>query len=591
MKSYLIKISYTCIIALGLIALSCNKVLQENPQSAIVPSFFQTPAGVLGGITGAYNDIRALWGTEGFTAQTEAGTDEMLEGASASSVDFYTYNPMASTDENGGLWTVAYTDINTLNGVLQFGTAVTDSTTRIQYLAQAKFLRAFYYFYLVQNWGDVPLHLTYITVPSTADSRQPMAAVYAQIIKDLTEASTQLQVISPAVSTTTAPFGGKAASQSAALYLLGKVYLTRAYTSAGSSADFTQAATILSSLVNNQSTYGVGLWQDYAQVFWKANDYGKETIFVSDHSNDPKFGNYQAGSSGAAGNNLLPWFTRPNYPTFAINASINGSGALALSGSTMMTRDVNNGRPFIRTRPNNKYILGQAFAELVNDSRYSKTFQTIWIANTAGITGTRGTLTVGSDTAIWIPPYEVTGAPTARNGTPFKGIIIPPSLQTNSYFPAVRKFDDSTRVGVNDPSTRPVILFRFADAILLCAEAYLGAGDQTNAAKYLNMVRERAAYRNTNTPAQNTAAAAAMDVLPGQVTLDFILDERTRELYGECCRWWDLQRTQKLVTRVKLWNSVEAGAHIQSFHMLRPIPQNQIDLTTSGPVFPQNPGY
>ena len=588
MKRYLTTINYAVTIALLFFVSSCQKILEEHPQSAIVPSFFQTPAGVLGGISGVYNDIRSLWGTEGFTAQTEAGTDDMLEGASASSQDFYTYNPLASIDENGGLWSTAYQDINTLNGVIQFGAAITDNTTRTQYLAQAKFLRAFYYFYLVQNWGDVPLHLTYITAPSTSDSRQPMADVYKQIIQDLTDASTQLQVISPAVSSATSPFGGKAASQGAALFLLGKVYLARAYTSAGTPADFTQAATILSNLITNASTYGFGLWPNYSQAFWKANDYGQETVFVSDHSNDPKFGEYLAGSSGAPGNNLLPWFTRPNYPTFSINASINGSGALSLSGPTMMVRDVNNGRPYIRTRPNNAYILGQAFADQYNDSRYSKTFQTVWIANQA-VTGSRGTLRVGIDTAIWMPPYEVPGAPTARNGGPFTGIIIPPSLQSNSFFPAVKKFDDSTRVGVNDPSTRPVVIFRFADAYLLCAEAYLGAGDQTNAAKYLNVIRERAFNGSASQAAGNNASV--MDVTPSQVNLDFILDERTREFYGECCRWWDLQRTQKLYSRVKQWNPVEAGAHIQTFNALRPIPQNQIDLTTSGPKFPQNPGY
>ncbi len=605
MKRYLNIISCAGILALTLISSGCNKVLEEHPQSQIVPAFFNTPAGVLGGIAGVYNEIRNLWGTEGWSMQLTAGTDEVLEGASATSTDFFTYNPLSSNDESGGIWTTAYTDINTLNGVLQFGAALTglDAATKAQYLAQAKFLRAFYYFYLVQNWGDVPLHLTYITAPSTADSRQPMADVYTQIIKDLTDASTQLPAISPVIATAANPFGGKAAAQGAALYLLGKVYLTRGYTAAGSAADFTQAATILSNLITNKATYGFNLYPDFAQAFWKANDYGTEVIFNSDHSSDTKYGEYIAGSSGNNGNNLLPWFNRPNYPTFAINASINGSGALALSGSTMMTRDVNNGRPYIRMRPNNAllsnptlssvtgYVVGQAFADIVNDSRYDKTFQTVWIANTANVTGTRGTLTVGVDTAIWIPPYEVAGAPTARNGAPFKGIIIPPSLQSNSFFPAVRKFDDSTRTGVNDPSTRTVQIFRFSDAYLLCAEAYFKAGDNVNAAKYLNVVRERAAFRTTNTAAQNAAAALAMDILPSQVTIDFILDERTRELYGEGSRWWDLQRTGQLVARVKKWNPVEAGGHIQSFHALRPIPQNEIDLVTSGPKFPQNPGY
>jgi len=79
-------------------------------------------------------------------------------------------------------------------------------------------------------------------------------------------------------------------------------------------------------------------------------------------------------------------------------------------------------------------------------------------------------------------------------------------------------------------------------------------------------------------------------IAPSDVTLDFILDERTREFYGEWQRWWDLVRTQSLVSRVMAWNP-EAAPYIQPFHVLRPIPQQQIDLVTEGPAFPQNPGY
>jgi len=106
----------------------------------------------------------------------------------------------------------------------------------------------------------------------------------------------------------------------------------------------------------------------------------------------------------------------------------------------------------------------------------------------------------------------------------------------------------------------------------------------------LNVVRQRAAYRSTNSSAQNDAAIAAVTIAPAQVTLDFILDERTREFYGEWQRWWDLVRTQSLVNRVTAWNP-EAAPYIQAFHVLRPIPQQEIDLVTEGPKFPQNPGY
>jgi hypothetical protein len=108
-------------------------------------------------------------------------------------VPWWTYNITAGDGATTALWNIAYQDINTANGVLQYGATVSlPDSTKAQYLAQAKFLRAFYYFYLVQTFGDVPLHTTFITNPTTSDTRTPIKDVYAQIISDLTEASKEL---------------------------------------------------------------------------------------------------------------------------------------------------------------------------------------------------------------------------------------------------------------------------------------------------------------------------------------------------------------------------------------------------------------
>jgi hypothetical protein len=614
------KIGIASLLAVLLSTFSCQKILQEKPEASIPPTIFSTEIGLVGGVGGVYNDLRGLWGTEGFTMQCLGGTDETLEGASATSPDFFTYNPMNSADESNGWWNNAYQDINTLNGVLQYAKSLPADTVVNQCVAQAHFLRAFWYFYLVIDFGDVPLHTTFITQASTADSRQPMAQVYDTIISDLNYAAAYLQVTSPVNATSLAPFGGKAAAQGAALYLLGKTYLTRGWSTAAQPNDIQQAISIFTNLITNQTTYGFGLWQDYADAFGEnvnpvtasraTWDYGKETIFVSDHSSNAQYGQYQVGKglAGGAAQNLLPWFQRWNYPANSgINSYVNSSGKLANSGASMMTRDVLNGRPFIRVRPNTSYVLGEAFdsVDRINDTRFSKTFTTVFIANTAGISNSAGaannsrgisySMNVGVDTAVWFPPYEVPGAPQFNGTTPFHGIIVPPSLWTNAYYPANQKFDDPSRPAsdFNDPSTRPVILWRFSDVYLLLAEAYLKNSDPTDAAAAINVVRERSAYNKNNTAGQNATAAAAMDITPGQVTLDFILDERTREFYGEGIRWWDLVRTQSLLERVQAWNPVEAGAHLQPYMVLRPIPQSEIDAVTTGPVlpFPQNTGY
>ncbi|QJD95562.1 RagB/SusD family nutrient uptake outer membrane protein [Mucilaginibacter robiniae] len=607
MKSY--KKIAILLTALGTLSVSsCKKLLEQSPKANITPQFFTTSGGVLGGITGVYSDLRNLWGTEGFLYYCQFGVDENIVagGSSTGGNAFATYNNYVRnyTDVYNalyGLFSIAYQDINTLNGVLQYGpTAFTDVPTRTAYLAQAKFLRAFYYYHLVETFGAVPLHTTFITEPTLSDSRAPIADVYALIIKDLTEASTELQSRPGETIASTgavSPFSGHAATKATALYLLSKVYLTRGWSSAAQPNDFQNALTTAQSLINNRANYGfpngnIGLYANYADAYNPANDANNtEDLFAVEHSTDPKYGDYSASPSSGKVNGWA-WFFRPNYPT--VNASYPSSA----NGSPVMTRDLTNGRPFFRCRPNFEYVDNIAFADKTNDFRYWNTFQTTWIANNTGVTTPRGTLTVGTDTAIWMPPYD----PGATKRAAFKGVIfMRPSLATaaqgtnanpftTSFFPSIKKFDDPNRPNVNDASQRPNVLFRFSEVYLIAAEAAFKMGDNATAAAMINVLRTRAAARPAGAPAAPSNAVTNMQITPAQVTIDFILDERSRELYGESLRWWDLVRTQSLVRRVKLYNT-EAANNVQDFEVLRPIPQTEIDLVTIGPKFPQNPGF
>lgn len=584
-------------LVLGLMAFAatgCKKILEEQPRSGIDPSYFKTPEGIQGGIAGIYSSFRGQWATQIFTQLFSGGTDESLKGAAADVQHWFTYNnPLikSNTNDYSGFWNQMYIDINTANGVLQYGASANmPAATKTQVLAQAKFLRAFCYFYLVTTFGDVPLHTTFNTDQTTADTRAPIADVYAQIIKDLTEAAADLPN-TPAVGT------GKPATKATALYLLAKTYLWRGWSAAAQASDFTNAFTTAKSIIDNKATYGLDLLPFFPDVFREGNEYSKEVLMVIDHTKDLKYGQNSAPGSFASGpfENKSNFFWRPNYPT--VNANYPAGG-----GASVCVRDINNGRPFQRIRPNTQYIIDVAFANRATDSRYDGTFQTVWLSNSTqmsakgstGATTPRGTLINGVDTAIWIADRVVTPAERAA----FKGIIFEPEhlpgatvKYTASYFPNVRKFNDSTRGDLNDYSDRPYILFRFADVYLIAAEAALkGGGTLQQAADMINVLRTRAALKENQTPAQYAAAVIAQQITPAQVTIDFILDERSRELFAEDCRWWDLARTKKLVDRVKLYNP-EGAAGVQDYNRLRPIPQQQIDLVTEGPAFPQNQGY
>jgi hypothetical protein len=587
------KVSCTIVLAILLSVSGCNKILDEQPRATIDPAFFRTPEGVEGGIAGVYSSFRGLWGTQIFTQLFNGGTDEMIRGGAADVQHYFTYSALMSSNTNdyAGLWNNMFIDINTLNGVLQFGAdAPIEAVKKTQLLAQAKFLRAFCYFYLVTTFGEVPLHLEYNTAVSAADSRAPVADVYAAIIDDLNAAAADLPN-TPAAGT------GKPAYKATALFLLAKTYLWRGWSTAAQASDFTNAFNTAKDLIDNKATYGLDLWPAFTTGFLEGNEYGRETLMVIDHTKDLKFGQNSAPGSFASGafENKSNFFFRPNYPT--INANYPASG-----GASVCVRDIQNGRPFLRIRPNMRYVLDVAFANRATDSRYDGTFQTAWRSNsvqmsapgTTGATTPRGVLINKIDTAIWCADRVIT--PAERSA--FKGIILEPEHLpgvtvpfTGNVFPSLRKWDDSTRGDLNDYSDRPLILFRFAELYLIAAEAaFKGGGTMQQAADMLNVLRVRAALKNNQTPVDYAAAVIAQTITPAQVTLDFILDERTREMYGETTRWWDLARTKTLVTRLTQYNN-EAAPNVKEFHMLRPIPQQQIDLVTEGPPFPQNQGY
>lgn len=589
------KIIYGLILAAVITAGSgCKKLLQEQPRTGFDPTFFTTADGLQGGVSGIYSSFRGQWATQIFTQLFSSGTDESQKGGAADVQHWFTYNnPVikSNTNDYTGFWNTLFIDINTANGVLQYGgSANIPAATKTQLLAQAKFLRGFCYYYLVTTFGQVPLHTTFSTSASASDAPAPLADLYAQIIKDFTESAVDLPN-TPAAGT------GKPATKATALYLLSKTYLWRGWSAAAQPTDFQQAYTTAKNLIDNKATYNLNLLPYFPNVFREGNEYGTEVLMVIDHTKDLKFGqNSQVGTGATSGSeNKSNFFWRMNYPT--INANYPASG-----GSSVCVRDINNGRPFQRIRPNTRYIMDVAFANRATDSRYDGTFQTVWLSNSTqmsvkgstGATTPRGTLINGVDTAVWTADRLVTAAERAA----FKGIIFEPEHLagatvpfTASYFPSVRKFDDSTRGDLNDYSDRPYILFRFADVYLVAAEAaFKGGATLQDAADMINVLRTRAALKANQTPAQYAAAVAAQQITPAQVTLDFILDERSRELFAEDTRWWDLSRTQKLVSRVQLYNP-EGAAGVQSYNMLRPIPQSQIDLVTEGPKYPQNPGY
>lgn len=545
-----------------LFTLSCKKMLNEDVRSQAIFDYMNTPAGFDDAIKAAYSSLRNFYGTERGMTLTVFGTDTYTMGSDGGFkfVNQYTSQLDARVSIIREIWNEFYIAINTCNMAIDIAPQVAgiSAQTKKVRVAEAKFLRAHYFFVLTQMFGPIPLPLKGNMSVTTEATREPLDKVYNVIVTDL-------QAAIPDLELKPADYGR--ATKAAAEHLLARVYLTKATSVAKSPNDYSQALTYAKNVIYN---YGFKLLPDFAKVFEQGSgEKNDEVIWSVQYTNDPR--------TNGDGNSAHLYFLM-EYDV--------------LPG---MQRDVENGRPFKRFRPT-KFTLDTLMKDRVNDVRYEKSFKHVFYANNAN-TIPKWTAAdaptpdlIGKpkyalgDTAIWLPGVELPSA--VIKSKPYA--VYTPKQYTPKIYPSLIKFLDPLRPDKTaSAGSRDFLAFRLAETYLIAAEAAMYTGDNVAAANFINAVRWRAA-RTSADPVQNAAYKAAMTATPSQMDIDFILDERGRELLGEQFRWFDLVRTGKLLERTRKSNP-DAATFLKEYHALRPIPQDQIDRTTS--PFPQNPGY
>jgi starch-binding outer membrane protein, SusD/RagB family len=527
--------------AAALLSASCAD-LDEEIVSGVTESYYDTSEGFDAVVNAAYQALRTYYGQERGLTQTVFGTDEFTKGADGSYKYFNDYTPQlgAGVDYLRDTWTDFYRAINTANvGIAKAPTANIPEATKAIRVGELKFLRALYFFDLVRTFGDIPLPLEPTAGPSTEAVREPTAKVYEAIIKDLTEAAAALPL-------SQSQYGR--ATKGAAQHLLAKVYLTRA-----ASGDFAKAAELGRAVIASGQ---YSLLPRYADLWVMGNERNREVIFSVQCTADPITTPSDPGCNRSHLYYLMEYDVRPG-----------------------MMRDVANGRPFKRWM-STPWLYG--LWDRSKDTRFQDTYLDVWYSNNAASIPRRNGQPVYSlgDTAIWLPGVEISAA--ERSARTAKGYeIYTPSQYSNRVFMPVKKFMDPTRPSLNEErGQRDWVIARLAETYLLVAEALVRDGKAAEAVPFINTVRERAAKPGVD--------PKSLDVTAAQVDLDFVLDERSRELAGEGMRWFDLVRTGKLLERVNKYNP-EAAAGIKPFHVLRPIPTTQIERVTG--EFKQNPGY
>lgn len=635
-----IRVLGTAALALFLTA-SCSDILDEQPRSSYDPTFFKTEKGVEGGVTSMYAHLRYIYGQAYYYNSSLTGTDEATWGWSADGnfkdADLSGVgNLTATTCRSDALWGTAFSNINTANGVIENGAEVGVNESLV---SEARFFRAFDYFLLVQTFGGVPLdlgsgELKFNITPSRTSVRNTVPEVYTKaIFPDLLTAIENLPA-NPRVT------GG--VTKTVARLYLAKAYLTYAWwlknpnniptypecqrtDPDGHDAAwyFQQAYDVAVTAIENPGPFG--LQESFWMVNAGPNDRNMEILLYADHTQEDEY--YNGGSlsygGGGAPDNFAGWMMNWNY-----------TDARSADNQAVINRIAEQcyGRPWTRMAPP-LGVFTKTFADKVNDSRYDGTFTTVYRGNwsTAGqnwesVTNANGMKVkerepifsfvfqdmdkidyAGEGSKSNLGAGTLPGRPDWVLGLDAVGRYVYPGLWKLGPY----RTDNGSGAGQpNAGSTRPYNIAKFSELYLVAAEAAV-EGAATQAGKsvrdLVNVLRARAGrwtYSNAEYKEVDRDFSAEMTAAtPATIDINYILDERSREFYGEGYRWFDLVRTQK-------WNEYAdsyvicggKGDHnpqtysrtIEAFHYLRPIPQGQLDgmeMTEEEKDAYQNPGY
>lgn len=482
------------------------------------------------------------------------GTDLVFDGQP--NTDRHT-NMRAAYDPTSGIpathWDNLYTMVVESNIVITRAPEVDISEEqRIELVAQARFFRAFAYRALVHMWGGVPLVTEEITEPRTDFVRATKGEVLNQIIEDLQYASENLPGINDVRD-------GKL-SDLAAQHLLSEIYLA-----ADRPEDAVEAASVViedpaTGLMQNR--FGSRSGEQPGDVYWdlfRMNNQNRasgntEAIWVIQFETDVLGGSTVSGGRGGS------YMLERQHAPFVRNVRIDGVA------------------PFLF--PKSGYTGGRGIGWAVPTYHFTNE---IWEDDFEGDIRNANHNFVREFTAD-NPDSPLFGQVISTENRP-QGVEID---TTRDFYPfqtkATTPFNHPD--GLYEDRDRGILkstagatytdqyMFRLAETYLLRAEANLALGNTAEAAEDINIIRSR---------------AEATPVTPGEVDIDYILDERMRELGVEEKRRLTLMRLGLLYDRVIRYNPYYAD-EMEERYNLWPIPAEEIERNIDADL-EQNPGY
>ncbi len=534
-------------------------ISEENRTDVLADDLYKTNSGFESLVNANYSSLRTIYSAPWMFC---SGTDMYVDGRNPSpAVGLTTYRDLEAGEVAVlTFYQRCYAAIQLANTGLKYVDVTEQVASTPERKGELKFLRAYYYFLMVQSFGGVPLvKEVFLQGEQASFARNTEEEIYDFIVSEMNEA---LGLVSE-----TPAFGrvGKRAIR----HYLAKVHLTRGYLDIAENDDFTKAASLADAAINGYNLSSIS----FHDLFWPGKEKNNEVLFSIQFAPTSiqtiQGGSIQASHFGpyhGGPNTLAPWRSYSLIPT-----------------SYVYSLFTQNDKRWEGTFMNVLYASYYDFYNKPDKSavKVARYFPHEWEVD--GVAAWQAADPANRSTAV-IAPYSVTSE------DPLINTWEQPVQYLDNSTPAVRKFDDPKAViptgGPGDVSTRDFYLARLGETFLIAAEAYLMLDDTATAMARINSVRARA--ERTPGSLQYTDENA--------ITIDTILDERALELVGEFHRWFDLKRTGTLVSRVMEYNKDVRGI-ANSFvgtdgalKILRPIPQQALQLNLNKD-FPQNPGY
>ncbi len=541
----------TMLVSISLLACSDSFLDEKNPNKGT--AFWETEADAVAAVATIYSPVRGqmygYWGAyTGFQDQSVRGDDlhPINDDPQTWQITIFTNTPNTERigvegGDSDGDWEALYRSINRSNQLLtNIDKVPMDETKKDQLKGEAYFLRAWNYFMLVINWGGVPIRLLPIETDEEAMAPvSPEADVWAQIESDLKEAKAKLPATRPASE------NGRVTKDAATAYL-GRAYVYQ--------EKYAEAKIELGE-IRNSGKYG--LMENPDDNYTEENEFNKESIFEINY--------YPHGTGGTWAND------DSNTPQINVLANFVGSpltgGWYKLQASkfivdefTKEERPEGSDSRWDKRMYTNFFFKYSDYSDAKTDAKWygtrEVTFDQLWESTSAK--------RIGND-----PKYS------SIDGVPGRFII----KKWTAFWSGNGDSMDNTQKHTNN-----VRVMRYAEVLLLLAEAATKTGDNNLANECLKEIRDRAGLA--------VKSFSGMDELMAEIE-----HQRLLEFFLEGHRFYDLKRWYNY-TQIKdiFEKNGKVGAStkrvdiapvsFQEKHIYFPIPQTEIETNLDAEQHP-----